>query len=50
MVWTVEGFVDKAAEVDCANAFEAMERMARVRRDVFMMTAFTELLLSRRLT
>lgn len=50
MVWTVAGLVVKATEVDCANAPEAMERMARVRRDVFIMTAFTELLLSRRLT
>jgi hypothetical protein len=50
MVWMVAGLVVKTAEVDCANVSEAIERIARVRRGVFIMTAFTELLLSRRLT
>ena len=50
MVSTVAGLVDEAAAFDCANALAAKERTMRVRKDFFMRTTFTELLLSRRLT
>jgi hypothetical protein len=52
MVSTAAGFVGEAAVFDCANALAANARAVRVRvrRDFFMMTAFTELLLSRKWT
>jgi hypothetical protein len=48
MASTVAGVVDSAAEVDSANVPEVREKMASVRREFFMRTTFTELLLSRR--